>query len=107
MSRAESRQLRQCADCLMDTFDTAEDYWVTDEIWLLAWSNRPSIAPLGFELPETGRGRVLCIACLEQRIGRTLNRDDFPNVAVNYQSRYRRSQRVLDRMTRPGKEDAS
>jgi hypothetical protein len=69
----------------------------------LAWSERRpplTLAPLGFELPETGLDCMLCIACLEQRIGRKLNRDDFADCPVNDDHNWRRSQRLRDRLTR-------
>jgi hypothetical protein len=45
---------RYCRDCAADTF-IGEWYMVRDEVW-----------PLGFH------DGVLCIGCLEQRIGRRL-----------------------------------
>lgn len=55
-----------CLDCKVDTSEIYEYYMVKDEIW-----------PIG-----TYDG-MLCIGCLETRIGRELNVNDFPFVNVN------------------------
>jgi hypothetical protein len=51
-----------CMDCGVDTDAIDESYMVHDELWRAAV---PS---------EAG---MLCIACLEKRLGRKLRRDDF------------------------------
>jgi hypothetical protein len=50
-----------CADCGVDTFSTNEYYMVKDHVWAQA----------------QGGTKLLCIGCLEKRIGRTLTRSDF------------------------------
>jgi hypothetical protein len=40
----------------------------------------------------------LCIGCLEQRLGRKLNRGDFTDAPCNTEEGYSRSLRLLDRM---------
>ena len=51
-----------CADCGEDTDEIDEGYFVNDDVWA-----------------QSGGGRkVLCIGCLEKRIGRRLNSRDFP-----------------------------
>jgi hypothetical protein len=62
----------KCADCLTPTGRIGEYYSVTDEVWSLAWSGWRRPRP-----PDKGLDRMLCIRCLEKRIGRTLNRADF------------------------------
>ena len=57
----------RCIDCKCDT--TTEYYMVTAVVWAAA----------GME-PHGGK---LCVACLEDRIGRELTRSDFLNVPVN------------------------
>lgn len=59
-----------CKDCGMNTAPMAgnEYYAVTDEVW------------------KAGKGRrhVLCIGCLETRIGRKLKGADFPMLSINF-----------------------
>jgi hypothetical protein len=85
----------KCADCLTPTWD--EYYMVTDEIWSLAWSGWRRPRP-----PETGLDHMLCIRCLERRIGRTMTRADFTDCPLNdlNQRMERRSERLVDRLTR-------
>lgn len=56
----------ECVDCNKNTFQD-EYYMVHDELW-----NKH------FE----GKG-MLCISCLETRVGRELNADDFTDAPVN------------------------
>ena len=57
-----------CLDCGVDTLASLEYYMVHDKVW-----------PLG-KLDGDG---LLCIGCLEQRIGRQVTRDDFTAVPIN------------------------
>lgn len=52
-----------CMDCKVDTMSIDEYYMVHDEIWEEA-------------VPEFEG--MLCIGCLEERLGRELTPDDFP-----------------------------
>lgn len=54
-----------CVDCQFDTFQN-EYYMVKDEIW-----------PIG------ENDGMLCIGCLEKRIGRNLTKEDFTGCLVN------------------------
>jgi hypothetical protein len=88
----------KCADCLTSTID--EYYMVTDEVWFLAWSGWRCPRP-----PETGLDHMLCIRCLERRIGRTLTCVDFTKYPVNDLNDpkcggWSRSERLLDRLSR-------
>ena len=69
----------RCVDCHTDTCPTdhrrAEYYVVHDHIWKQA-----GMAPFG---------GMLCIGCLEQRIGRTLNAGDFDDCELNDLAAYR------------------
>jgi len=58
-----------CMDCGVDTDAINEDYMVLDELWLEAVPT------------ETG---MLCVGCLEKRLGRKLRREDFPQLAVRH-----------------------
>jgi hypothetical protein len=68
---------------------------VRDEIWEAAWAGRrkPWHALDGQE--------ILCIGCLERRIGRTLMAWDFTNAPVNdpYDEENWMSNRLWDRLT--------
>ncbi len=70
----------KCADCPVDTSKIGEYYMVTHNLW---------------RAHGAGRG-MLCIACLENRMGRKLDTYDFLNVPVNYIGH--RSARMRDRI---------
>jgi hypothetical protein len=58
-----------CVDCGLNTKATHEYYMVNDELWL-----------------SSGMGffdGMLCITCLEKRIGRKLNHNDFLKMPIN------------------------
>ena len=57
-----------CAACSANTLHLDEYYMVHKELWLTAW-------------PED-RG-MLCIGCLESKLGRTLTAADFTDAPVN------------------------
>ena len=64
-----------CADCGLGTITAGEYYMVKNEIWEQAWVGRR----------KSWHGRVpgqeiLCIGCLERRIGRALKACDFTAV---------------------------
>jgi hypothetical protein len=63
--RKSSWQYRRfrCRDCHVDTHNIGHYYMVTDELWA-ASGMKPN-------------GGMLCLGCLEQRIGRPLTVDDF------------------------------
>lgn len=72
-----------CDGCGRDTVSPPfEWYTVHDQIWA-----------------ETGLGThdaVLCVGCLEQRLGRQLQPEDFPDVPTN-KPQVNDSERLLDR----------
>jgi hypothetical protein len=88
-----------CADCGIGTLTAGEWYAVKNEIWKVAWNARPQpsarenlaeetlppVQPLlpGLHLPEPEGEQILCIGCLEQRIGRTLTCRDFADALIN------------------------
>lgn len=57
-----------CMDCSANTLHIDEYYMVTDEVWESS-------------VPE--RRGMLCIGCLEARLGRTLTGVDFPDYPIN------------------------
>jgi hypothetical protein len=64
---------------------------VYDDIWDQAG------APTREVMTENTTGYYLCIACLEQRLGRRLTSADFPNYPVN-QVRSHNTDRLNDRL---------
>lgn len=69
----------ECAECGVDT--KTEYYMVHDHIW------------------ETfGREPLLCIGCLENKMGRTLWSGDFTHYAINNVNMFAKSDRLLNRL---------
>jgi hypothetical protein len=58
-----------CKDCKIDTLEINEYYMVTGPVWEAA-------------CPEY-RG-MLCIGCLENRLGRELTASDFTDAPINH-----------------------
>jgi hypothetical protein len=61
-----------CADCGIGTLTIGEYYIVHDHVWEQAWAGRRK----PWHGADSGQ-EILCIGCLEHRIGRTLMRCDF------------------------------
>ena len=78
-----SRKKWICLDCLQDTGRMNEHYFVHTDIWL---SVTKSISGM------------LCIGCLENRLGRKLNHLDFPEVTINNPKHGNKSLRLLERL---------
>jgi hypothetical protein len=74
---------------------------VRDDVWEQAWAGRRKSWQRrrhdGRELVEGQE--VLCIGCLEQRLGRTLMACDFIDVPCNDPNQKRMSERLRDRLT--------
>ena len=81
-----------CADCGLGTL-WSEWYKVRDEVWDQAWAGR--LKPW-HKLPGQ---QILCIGCLEQRLGHTLMSCDFTSEPVNNPSDPDMSDRLRDRLT--------
>jgi hypothetical protein len=64
-----------CLGCGVDTAEIGEYYMVRDEVWLRV---------------NPGRAGMLCIGCVEKRLGRPLNPLDFTDAPINFE-RERRS----------------
>jgi len=109
------RQEPYCCDCGMGTFAIDEWYMVTDDVWNQAWPgqhgccyrelverNDDDDEPLLFERLDRFVSKeaqeILCIGCLEKRIGRTLCRADFTGAPVNDPNRFQLSDRLRDRL---------
>jgi hypothetical protein len=77
----------ECVDCGVNTSDIEEYYMVTHSVW----------AASGM----TPSGGMLCVGCLETRLGRPLAAADFLDCnlnKINY-GPFTKSRRLLDRMT--------
>lgn len=99
-----------CIDCNVDTsgHGICEYYMVQFDIWdNLLFDPKEDARYLDkkwyFFKDEVRYEGMLCIGCLERRLGRELNADDFLDCPLNteYDS-YPRSDRLLERMTRSG-----
>lgn len=74
-----------CVDCKINTFIIGEYYMVHHSVW-----------------EDSGLGLydgMLCISCLEKRIGRQLTSEDFSNFPINKDPIYR-SETLLSRMSK-------
>jgi hypothetical protein len=86
-----------CCDCGVGTITLGEWYMVKKEIWEPAWAGRRK--SYHGKLPGQ---EILCIGCLEKRIGRTLCRADFTDAdwrSANHPDEYT-SKRLRDRLAR-------
>jgi hypothetical protein len=72
-----------CLDCGEDTGRMREHYFVKTEVWMRAH--------------HSIRG-MLCVGCLEGRIGRTLVADDFTDAHINNPKLYPMSDRLRNRL---------
>jgi hypothetical protein len=82
----------RCCDCGLGTNTAGEWYMVKNSIWEQAWRGRRKAwhAVLG--------QAVLCIGCLEKRLGRTLVASDFTKAEVNDPHKRNISERMRDRL---------
>ena len=72
----------ECAACSINTLHINEYYMVTDEVWQAAWPRQ--------------RG-MLCIGCLENRLGRELTASDFTDAPIN-RGYFKYSERLAARL---------
>lgn len=75
-----------CIDCSVDTVILNEFYMVCDDLWISAVQDQ-----------QDREQRVLCVGCLEVRIGRKLRASDFTDAPINKHKDH--SARLLDRLT--------
>lgn len=78
---------RRCRDCSIHTSSIGEYYMVTNQVWEEAGGST-----------EFGWG-MLCIGCLEKRLGRQLVSTDFLDVYLNGSRFSIKSERLLNRLT--------
>ena len=72
----------ECAACGVNTLHINEYYMVTDEVWEAAWP---------------GKRGMLCIGCLENRLGRELTAKDFTDAPIN-RGYFKYSERLAARL---------
>lgn len=87
-----SRKKFHCHDCGVDTGKIHEHYMLHDNVWLAA------TAPVTTHLSPPIR--MLCIGCVERRLGRPLNHTDFNGSYLNNPRTAPQSQRLRERLTR-------
>ena len=76
---------RICIDCGVNTSDIQEYYMVQFELWQK-------------HVPEDHCNSMLCIGCLEERLGRRLVSDDFTDCPLNDKDGWDKSDRLLNRL---------
>ena len=81
-----------CADCTVGTSTLNEYYMVHSNVWEEAWFGRRK------SWHAIDGQEILCIGCLEKRIGRTLTRHDFTDAPINELSFSSKSARLRDRL---------
>jgi hypothetical protein len=83
----------RCCDCSLGTNTAGEWYMVKHSVWEQAWLGRRKAwhAVPGQE--------ILCIGCLEKRLGRTLMACDFTDTEVNDPNKHNISERMRNRLT--------
>ena len=79
----KSRRRFLCVDCRMDTGKIGEYYFIHTPLWLSVVGSK------------TG---MLCVGCLEKRLGRKLRRNDFTNAWINDPRYGPKSQRLMSRL---------
>ena len=74
----------KCLDCHVDTGKIGEHYMLKDEVWFLV---------------NNSKSGMLCIGCLEDRLGRKLLTSDFKDCHINRPASGKYfSQRLTDRL---------
>lgn len=76
-----------CLDCREDVSKIKEYCMLVDSTWYL--------------IHNSAKG-MLCVGCIESRLGRRLIPDDFNESYLNRSRSFERSARLLDRMTNHG-----
>jgi hypothetical protein len=71
-----------CLDCKVDTSRASEYYMLVDSTWYLV---------------HTSERGMLCIGCVEDRLGRQLVRSDFNDSYLNW-GQFPKSHRLANRM---------
>jgi hypothetical protein len=72
-----------CMDCQVDISKIGEHYFIKTDLWLSVVSSNKG---------------MLCIGCLEKRIGRLLTKADFTDCYINNPKFSGMSKRLLNRL---------
>jgi hypothetical protein len=83
----------RCIDCGVGTITSREWYMVKNEVWDQAWVGRRK----SWHWQTMGQ-EILCIGCLEQRLGRMLTASDFTDAPVNDPNKQLMSKRLRQRL---------
>ena len=75
----------KCYDCGECTQCEAEYYMLKDEVWYSAMTAR-------------SKPSILCVGCVESRLGRLLTKDDFSAVPLNEMPFWPRSEKLSARL---------
>jgi hypothetical protein len=87
-----------CFDCGVDTLATGGDwYMVHNHLWKLAWPNTDKASGRAKKKPLS---EILCLRCLERRLGRVVTRGDFTAAAINDKFRGRCDFRKIEQQWR-------
>jgi len=81
----KSRSKFLCLDCKVDTGKIYEHYYLKDEVWLSV---------------VTTKIGMLCVHCIENRLGRLLHRNDFTICSINTAKHEPKSARLMNRLGR-------
>lgn len=80
-----------CWDCNINTMDINEYYMVDNELWESATIYAANDNHCGTDV-------MLCVGCLENRIGGVLTPNDFPDYPIN-RGFFPMSSRLMNRVT--------
>lgn len=80
---SNNRTKWKCLDCKVDTGKIGEHYFVNTEVWLSVVKSKNG---------------MLCIGCLENRLGRVLTPADFTKAYINSPKFEIKSKRLMSRM---------
>lgn len=72
----------ECVLCGVDTTAINEYYMINNDLWKQYGAH----------------SGMMCIGCLEERLGRKLTKDDFSDALLNSDFRFQRSERLADRL---------
>ena len=79
----EDEKAFECLDCSVNTSEIEEYYALVDEVWLEA---------------QPDKDGMLCVGCVERRLGRTLRESDFNETAPINRLGWPHSDRLRDRL---------
>jgi hypothetical protein len=85
--------ITHCADCGAGTIVLGEWYMVHEVVWEQAWRSRRK----SYHGKVPGQ-EILCIGCLEERLGRPLTSADFIDAPCNDPAQFGTSERMRDRL---------